>query len=281
VKQACYLEVMPSPIDLFESIAIAATERREDQSALGSRDARTQAFLALVDDGFDPNQTNESGISPLGIIGLLTRGSIKREEMFDLAKAILNLGGNPLQSDKALGTSINHAHSSPLLNTIVTQLAQREKEGRGLRDKHGGTVLHYLAERHLELIADYAEEDHYSLPDERYFHPELYLTLNDHGDSLLHTLWRTPDHYDAGWTNLDPLQRRRWSTTAASLEAGLDVLSVNHEGIMVAELIEAAVKQGTALPEDDTWVRIETALAAHRLNTTTPSIQSQRSGPRL
>lgn len=116
----------------------------------------------MLDDGLDPNAVDEDGVSLIGRVALLTRGS--NEAGTRLGTLLMERGANPMLLDCPLGRHICHQNASLLTTNTIFFLAQRERNGQGLRDEHGGTVLHYLAQVSPSLATDYLNDDLFAEP---------------------------------------------------------------------------------------------------------------------
>jgi hypothetical protein len=216
---------------------------------------RARILLAA---GADPNEQEPvNGVTPLGVLGRMCRGSI--DPAVEMALLLLEHGANPLRLDKPLGSQIKHDHSSLLTTSLVSAINKLEFAAHGLRTDNGGNILHYLAKSDPDMAAGFLEEDAYCASHsqqgpllELFFQPHLLNQRDNDGDTPLHAIWRDVEAYGGEAVGLC------WKMTAALLDCG-------------ANPLECAVAKGLPLMgHEATWGLMLARLSQSRLEISSP-----------
>lgn len=169
-----------------------------------------------------------------------------------LIEAMIEHGFNPLQACEA---EMPKLCAEPLLEPIERALAEREAMGRPLRDAQGGNLYHAIA-RHrytdLETVLARLAED-LSRPDKEHTSGSVDGRLSwihaqdENGNTPLHVLWSDEVVGQAGRQLVQIYgtlakaanfaNRRGLMTTGLMMDLGADLITPNHQGVEVIDLL--------------------------------------------
>lgn len=236
-------------------------------------------LMGALDAGGDPNTEYTDGRSPLNFLATDARAQGRGlngvAQFAGAAGQLVKQGADPMLPGCVALTRGN----STMVREIVSAMRWRQTDDPQVRWHDGQNPLHRLVFNYASLYN--LSGDDPSRPHGAFCKTWFSQARDSDGATPLHVLWQENRQAESDARSDPRLARERWTLTQRLMAGGADLVSVDHDGIRVSQLIENAVNEN-AYPDIDCpmalWAQVVAVEETQRLEASTAPAVRRGSG---